>query len=209
MVLPGGHVVLGRAAGRRSVGTDDRGVDPNRSRLGRVQPDSELENRLVGYGREAQEAGRPDGNRSSGVDGHWSPDASRGAGGRQWAALEGSGHAPLRPARRSTRHRDGQGVLDLIGQQLGHVEPVRGEVDPEVAEVMTIEPDLGFGEHTVEAEPLALGPARWVVGEPSAIQDRAFAVGKRGVLAPMPGHGDRGPVAVVQVGIGTVALELG
>jgi hypothetical protein len=166
---------------------------------------------VVRIGGGAHQSAPQDGDRSGALDPNRSPDSARVPGWSQRAGLERSGERALRTsvALRWAGHLDGEHVLLGPGQVVGDLEAVRNEVPRGVAEVVPVEPNLAPGHDPVEAKP---GPPRWsrcLDGEPTSVEQGPIGLVEVPGLCPVTWHLDRRPGAVVEVGVGTRAVELG
>ena len=97
------------------------------------------------------------------------------------------------------RHRDVDGETVLVGvvHQVRDLELVRDEVAVGVADIGAVEPDITLLGEPVQGDPAAPILRHGRHREAMAVEDRAF-VGEVGRVGPVAGHGDLGPVAVVE-----------
>ena len=93
-------------------------------------------------------------------------------------------------------------------QCVGDDERPESEEDLDVADESAVEPPIGLRHDAVEGEPGALAVGeRWGL-ERRAIEQRAVELGVFHRGAPVTRYLDQLPVSVVQVGVGTGAMEL-
>jgi hypothetical protein len=106
------------------------------------------------------------------------------------------------------RHLDSQNVFVADARQGSDVEGVREEVPLRVAEVGAVEPHVGLVEDAVErhpATPPGVGLGQLVA---APVQQRSVVVREVRMVAPVPGHRDLCPRAVVDLEPDRVATKI-
>jgi hypothetical protein len=99
-------------------------------------------------------------------------------------------------------------VLGALGQPVGDLELVRGEVALGVAEVAAVEPHVALVEEAVEHQPGPLARGAGTGLEPASVQQRPVGVGERLGRPPVAGDLHGRPRRVVEAGVGPHPSQL-
>ena len=183
------------------VDPGDVGTEQDRSAVGVVEDaaHSETGPSLIGIGAHDTEV--LDRARAGLVDRDFTPDAAGVVAGRtRQLRVEDGAHqvaAFVGIAERRHCDVDGETVLVGVAHQVRDLELVRDEVAVGIAHVGTVEPDITLLGDPVQGDPAAPILRHGRHREAMAVEDRAF-VGEVGRVGPVAGHGDLGPVAVVE-----------
>jgi len=93
-------------------------------------------------------------------------------------------------------------VFAALGQPVGDLELVRGEVALGVAEVAPVEPHVALVEEAVEHQPRPLTRGAGGRLEAAPVEQRPVGVGERLGRAPVPRDLHGRPAGVVEGGVG-------